>query len=262
MATPDIRGAYELLQRAMQQQGANACRMPGGTFGYDPEGYGSPQGGLLGRLLALQAEQNPYQSVAGNNGSALAASSDPNFRQLVRVNATGRAAIDPMINGSGLGSQYPAQSPQTGGASLGVYGDGSAPSSAEGAPTKMAQIVIPRSGGLPLGPVTPVPSDNMPAPNSSPTNIPMPHIPDWTKDTWKMLQIFPRLVFEGLSGGGDDYQRCLKAAGSVGKWNDFCRSLPESTKEERQQRAICWSKAYETKGDRLGWCHEQFGNND
>src|SRR2546423_1082297 len=48
---------------------------------YSPETSFSPQGGLLGRLIALQAQQSRYQPVAMNSGRE----QDPNFRQLVRV---------------------------------------------------------------------------------------------------------------------------------------------------------------------------------
>jgi hypothetical protein len=85
MATPDVRSAYELLRRAMQQQSANACWIPGGTPAYDPDGYGGPQGGLLGRLQALDAAQSPYQQPPREDSDARSTRSDPNFRALVRV---------------------------------------------------------------------------------------------------------------------------------------------------------------------------------
>lgn len=92
MATPNTRGAYDLLWRAMQQNALQQQRDDSSptSFGapeYDPDGYGSPQGGLLGRLLALQAEQNPYQPPASNNRAAPSVSADPNFRQLSRMPA-------------------------------------------------------------------------------------------------------------------------------------------------------------------------------
>lgn len=85
MATPDIRSAYELLRRAMQQQGANAFRVPYSTSGYDPDGFGSQQGGLLGRLQELDAAQNSYQQPVEKDSDAQSMPEDPNFRQLVRV---------------------------------------------------------------------------------------------------------------------------------------------------------------------------------
>jgi hypothetical protein len=73
MAAPNVRGAYELLRRAMGQQGP---QQQGTDFGLTPDAapednldsYGDPQGGLLSRLLALQAEQRQYQPSVGNNG--------------------------------------------------------------------------------------------------------------------------------------------------------------------------------------------------
>src|SRR5712672_2540623 len=90
MATPDVRTAYELLRRAMQQnflqqQGGGFCPMPNSAPGYNSGGYDSPQGGLLGRLLALDSQQNPYQPLAENSRAAPAVPPDPNFRQLLRV---------------------------------------------------------------------------------------------------------------------------------------------------------------------------------
>jgi hypothetical protein len=91
MATPNVLGAYELLRRAMQQQGGGFCPMPNSAPGYNSDGYDSPQGGLLGRLLALDAKQSPYQPPASNDGAAPATPSDPNFRQLSRVPSANRA---------------------------------------------------------------------------------------------------------------------------------------------------------------------------
>ena len=82
MATPDILRVYELLQRAMQQQGGGFCAMPNGAPGFNSDSSESPQGGLLGRLLALDSQQNPYQPSAGNDQAVPAAPPDPNFRQL------------------------------------------------------------------------------------------------------------------------------------------------------------------------------------
>jgi hypothetical protein len=51
---------------------------------HDPETEGG-EAGLLGRLLALQAEQSRYQPTAGNSGQTPFAPPDPNFRQLSRA---------------------------------------------------------------------------------------------------------------------------------------------------------------------------------
>jgi hypothetical protein len=105
MAAPNVRGVYELLQRAMQQnylqqQGSGFCPMPNNAPGYDSDGYGNPQGGLLGRLLALDSQQIRYQPLAENNRAAPAVPPDPNFRQLLRV-----PPADPMQDASGALNQ-------------------------------------------------------------------------------------------------------------------------------------------------------------
>jgi hypothetical protein len=102
MATPNVRGAYELLRRAMQQQ---SLQQQGADFGSTPnaapedgsDSYGGPQGGLLGRWIALQAEQSRQQPFAGNNEPSSSEALDPNFRQLSRapVAARPQGAIGP-----------------------------------------------------------------------------------------------------------------------------------------------------------------------
>jgi hypothetical protein len=95
MATPNILGAYKLLRRAMQehtlQQGGAFCPMPNSAPGYNSDGDDSPQGGLLGRLLAQEGKQSPYQPPAGNDRAAPATPLDPNFRQLSRTPSSDRA---------------------------------------------------------------------------------------------------------------------------------------------------------------------------
>jgi hypothetical protein len=82
-------GAGGLLGRlqAIVQQGQAQPNADSGSSSNDaPEfnagNYDSPQGGLLGRLLALQAEQSPYQPVQATNAPAPYAPGDPNFRQI------------------------------------------------------------------------------------------------------------------------------------------------------------------------------------
>src|SRR5260221_2817087 len=72
MATPNLRGAYELRRRAMQrsapqEQGVDFGSMQNAPPEDSSDSYGSPKGGLLGRLLSLQAEQGQYQSLAGSS---------------------------------------------------------------------------------------------------------------------------------------------------------------------------------------------------
>jgi hypothetical protein len=89
MAAPNILGTYELIRRIIQQQqGAGFCPTPNGAPGYDPYGYGSTQGGVLGRLQALDAGQSPYQEPAGQ---AQSVPLDPNFRQVSRAPINNRA---------------------------------------------------------------------------------------------------------------------------------------------------------------------------
>lgn len=107
MATPNVLGAYDLLRQAMQQ-GATPTVAPG--FGpYDPA---SAQGGLIGRLLSLQAEQSRYQPTAARNTPAAFAQSDPNFRQLSRAPIAQNQSVlsDATPDPVRPGSQY-AQAP-------------------------------------------------------------------------------------------------------------------------------------------------------
>lgn len=91
MASIDLRGAYGLLRRAMEQQSLQ--QQQGAGFGSTPSvasednspSYGSPQGGLPGRLQALQGEQSQFEPVAANPGQAPSESQNPNFRQLSRA---------------------------------------------------------------------------------------------------------------------------------------------------------------------------------
>ncbi|HEY3792958.1 MAG TPA: hypothetical protein VGM09_14080, partial [Bradyrhizobium sp.] len=65
-----------MVQQNQAQAGAAAGSRPTGV-----NGYGSPQGGLLARLAALQAQQSPYQSVSPTNGRA-PLPQNANFRQV------------------------------------------------------------------------------------------------------------------------------------------------------------------------------------
>ena len=79
-------GLSGMLRRAMQQQqGPDFGSTPSAAPEYDPSGHDGPQGGLLGRFLALQAAQSRYQPAAESNGQMLSVPQDPNFRQLSRI---------------------------------------------------------------------------------------------------------------------------------------------------------------------------------
>ena len=76
----DAGGLLGVLQAMVQQNQAQAGANPGSP----PTGensYGSPQGGLLGRLAALQAQQSPYQPPSPS-AQATPLPQNANFRQV------------------------------------------------------------------------------------------------------------------------------------------------------------------------------------
>lgn len=73
-----------MQQRSLEPRGVNFGPTPGAAPEYNLNSYSSLQGGLLGRLQALQAEQNRYRSVAESNGQTPSEPADPNFRQISR----------------------------------------------------------------------------------------------------------------------------------------------------------------------------------
>lgn len=86
---------------------------------------------------------------------------------------------------------------------------------------------------------------------------------------WRRLKEFWSLISPrvGASGGGSDFNRCLRAAsGSTDDWEEFCRSIPsgfmsKAVEGETAKRA-CWSKTYESGNNKTEWCDNQFGNFD
>lgn len=60
-----------------------------GAYEFDPETYAG-EGGLLGRLLALQAEQSRYQPVPESSRQPPSDTRNPNFRQVWRTRAAAR----------------------------------------------------------------------------------------------------------------------------------------------------------------------------
>jgi hypothetical protein len=203
----DAGGVLGLLQAVMQQSqaqpGADSSSTPN-----DANSYGSPHGGLLGRLAALQAEQNLYQPFAGSDGQTPPGPRDPNFRQVSRApiaiwpqGAMGSSSRgDDQSSAAGGASQNPMQSaaPVSDGLS-GAYGDKSASPSIAGSPTmKTAQLILP-GRGIPVPPVMPVP---LPP-------IPVPAIPDWWRDAWKILQLYPRISSGGGGGRRNDREDCI-----------------------------------------------------
>jgi hypothetical protein len=74
-----------MQQQSVQQQGADFGSTPNNSPEYNPDSFSSPQGGLLGRLRSLQAEQSQYQPISGTNERVPSLPQDPNFRQLSRL---------------------------------------------------------------------------------------------------------------------------------------------------------------------------------
>lgn len=107
MATPGARSAYELLLQAIQQQKQRQPNLGfGSTLSSVPDS-GSPQGGLLGLLLASQSIQNRQQGRAVNSQSTPQGLTDPNFRQLARF-VQPPAVIAPSIVPDGFDNLGPA----------------------------------------------------------------------------------------------------------------------------------------------------------
>jgi hypothetical protein len=80
-------GLPGMLQRYMQQQGqqqegVDFGSTPTGAPEYNSDTFFSPQGGLFGRLLSLQAEQNRYQPVPATEEPTPSAPQYPDFRQV------------------------------------------------------------------------------------------------------------------------------------------------------------------------------------
>jgi hypothetical protein len=211
VATPNLFSTYELLRRAMQQQ---SLQQQGADFGSTPnaapedssDSYGDPQGGLLGRLLALQAEQRQYQPFAGSEGQTPSESRDPNFRQLSRAPITVRplGALgpsnrsenqpSPTYSPAGAGTSLNSRSAEEQGAGLfGAYGNKPVAPWIVGSPMMTRVPVGWRVGGIPMPPMAPAP---LPP-------IPMPAIPDQWKTAGVMLKLFPWIVSRMGGAGGD-----------------------------------------------------------
>jgi hypothetical protein len=105
-------GLLGMLLRGMQQgqgqSGVDSSSAPNGA-----DGNGSPQGGLLGRLLALQAEQSQPPSFAETNEPTPSESPDPNFREVSRAR---RAAGPQGTTGNRSDDQSPVPYTPAGGA--------------------------------------------------------------------------------------------------------------------------------------------------
>jgi hypothetical protein len=81
-------GLLARLRALMPQQEAYSSGTPNVAPEANPNGPSSPQGGLLGRLLALQAEQSRFQRVQESSEQPPSAAQNPTFRQLSRIPRT------------------------------------------------------------------------------------------------------------------------------------------------------------------------------
>lgn len=87
MAAPNVFYNSDLLWRALQQKALQAPRgntwpAPDEASDFNSATYDTPQGGLIGRLIELQASQSRYRPDIGDSGPAPSGIQDPDFRQL------------------------------------------------------------------------------------------------------------------------------------------------------------------------------------
>jgi hypothetical protein len=81
----DLPGMLQAVMPKGQAQPTDSSARPNAMSAYDSGTYASPQGGLLGRLLALHVNQSTYQPVGENNGSPSLAPPEPEFGQITRA---------------------------------------------------------------------------------------------------------------------------------------------------------------------------------
>jgi hypothetical protein len=265
-------GLVALLQEAMRKGREQPSAFTPAAFG-----YGGARSDWLTPVAALSPDQTADQSLRRDNGLGPIQQQDPDFRQLVRVSDPGR--LDPKVNGSGAtGSQSPAQQPpQIDVSSLDDHGDRSMLPS-ERVPTKVAQLLVPIPGGRRpiLGPFPPAPSDGMSTPNSLPTNIPLPNVPEWWKDARTVLQLFPYAALSLLGhpmaspkseDGEDDADREAKTSKTgdgkypkcLDRWDEEYNKCVMFRKpnDDRYKRA-CEARA----NSRLRLCYDNKGTPD
>jgi hypothetical protein len=223
-----------------------------GAYRVDPEDYDNPySGGLLGRLLARQAELGQYEPTSGSDVGAPLEPRDSNFRRLARVYITDRAPdrVDADRSDSYLNQ--------------GNASDTGAP-----APTfQMAQLAL--QGRMPVPPFGPVPQPP----------ISMPAIPDWWKAAGALSQLYLHMLAERGRGGsiGVDGENGAEGSSGATVLNARKRRAPgkpaetgkESDDEDgvydhaanlrridalRRDREATFSNQYDPKN----YCEEQF----
>jgi hypothetical protein len=172
-----LNNLLEMLQQAeraqsLQQQRADYAPQPSAS---PVDASGIPPGGLLGRWLALQADQQQPRSFGGDREQMPSAPANPNVRRLVRVSpavqqqgaisaSDGRVAVsDASLDPLRPGSQY-AQA-------IGLCGLGPAGCAVGGGITA-AQAIL---GGVAasLGGATVLNQKKPPVPGIRPTNTPI-----------------------------------------------------------------------------------------
>lgn len=271
MTSINLRDAYELLQRAMQQhsmlqQGTDFGSTPNAVPENNSGGYGSPQGGLLGRLLALQAEQSPYQPSAARNEQAPFASPDPNFRQLSRapafnrtqaaIGAPTRSADQPTYSlGTGTSLDSPSATDQGAGL-LGNHGNRPVAPWIAGPPMMTPISVGWRLGGIPI----PIPGP-MPMPPGAPgplPQIPMPVVPEGWKTAGAMVKVLPWIVSQMASrkSGDEEADDQTKPEPGTAGWLQGVRDQLAAKKRERQEAAKRkWATQQHDPGD---YCTDRY----
>lgn len=254
----DLPGALErvMQKQSLQQQGADLGSTSTGVSEYDPSSHGSPQGGLLGRLLTMQAEQERYQSDPEETRSTSVTPRDSNFRQLSRISAAGMSpVVDPSRPGNApsermpraVGSSFPLhEGASSVGRGLLDTSDDIAPSISVGWRPRGNSI-----GTFPSGPASAPPS-------------PMPMVPDWWIAAGKIGQLLLRGMYGNPGDGRGAYGRCIRASsGSVDDWEDFCKFLgrgENNTVGGESQNKACWGKTFLSENEKRNWCENQFGN--
>jgi hypothetical protein len=287
------------MQRGQRQSGVDSGAAPNDAPAVDSDSDSGPQGGLLGRLAAPQAEQAPYQPLAGSSGQTPSEPRDPNFRRLsgtpvvVRPQRTvdsGRlvgsliqnnddasqafnrsASPVRLVSGNNFSPEAQNSTSLTNRAvALADYLPNStqvATSAGNGLfggnNNKSGSLSVVDSPLMKTAQIAiPVPRPlSVPLPVNPVPPIPMPAIPDWLKVAWPILR---RSFSHSGGGGNDDYRRCMRAlAGGTDQWEEFCKNLgaglSKTVGAETQKRA-CWSKTYESENNKKEWCKNQFGS--
>ncbi len=186
-------------------------------------------GGLLGRWLALQAEQSRYQPTPANSGQARSAPQNPNFRQVSRAPIVTRpqGAIDPLTRPDDQSSQ--SYSPFGGGLPADVQrisDPGPAESGAHNDPQAPVIAGFPWIGRakpvLPIGPGTSL-------------TIPRPQLSEWWRTAQELLRLYGQMRYGRVGGGNLALPPLPEPA--VPDWNELSKQEMASRKRGRRKGA-------------------------